>query len=286
MKGDTDSIFLDTSIVIARLVHQPATKKRIRERLSKYDQSVTSLVVKQEFKRRLLKEAQYLLNQLNDKKSFAVVHRHIVDILPPQQARKRNICMEMLSTIFEGAKDPELTERAKRYLRQLLRVGLKDLDRSVDSLVWQLGCACAGYPVEEKVPYRRYEFGPEKCRRVAARCGVISFFEDHLDAVRDILKTLQSIPAGDKSAELNEAERFIDRAVADPSSICTMDPCLRVGDLLIALESLSVESFYTMNGKESQHLCRALNQTLIVRPKNPEHEDVLCQSSAAKWPAF
>ena len=107
-----------------------------------------------------------------------------------------------------------------------------------------------------------------------------------MDVVRDILKTLQSIPAGDKSAELNEAERFIDRAVADPSSICTMDPCLRVGDLLIALESLSVESFYTMNGKESQHLCRALNQTLIVRPKNPEHEDVLCQSSAAKWPAF
>jgi len=81
MKGNADSIFLDTSIVIARLVHSPATKKRISERLGRYQQSVTSLVVKQEFKRRLLKEAQYLLNQLNDKKSFAAVQRHIVDVL-------------------------------------------------------------------------------------------------------------------------------------------------------------------------------------------------------------
>jgi hypothetical protein len=33
-----------------------------------------------------------------------------------------------------------------------------------------------------------------------------------------------------------------------------MDPCLTVGDLLIALESEKIPVFYTINAKESQYL--------------------------------
>ncbi|MGH9855164.1 MAG: hypothetical protein ACREBD_35475, partial [Blastocatellia bacterium] len=111
-----DQVFLDTSIQIARWIREREMKDRIAGRIKQYDSSATSLVVRQEFKRRLLKEARYLLNQLNHKGSLKKVQRHIVSILPPQQQRKRNICLEMLTVLFEKADDAERTERAKRYL--------------------------------------------------------------------------------------------------------------------------------------------------------------------------
>jgi len=98
------AVFLDTSIQIARVVHSPETKERVAACVNGFEQSVTSDVVRQEFKRRLLKEAQYLLNQLNKRQSYAKVLRHITDVLPPQQGRKRNICLELLETIWNYSK--------------------------------------------------------------------------------------------------------------------------------------------------------------------------------------
>ncbi len=82
-----NAVFLDTSIQIARIVHNEEIKVRIAWRISQYDLTVSSEVVKQEFKRRLLKEAQYLLNQLNRLTSLQKVMRHVIDNLPPQQNR-------------------------------------------------------------------------------------------------------------------------------------------------------------------------------------------------------
>jgi hypothetical protein len=55
---------------------------------------------------------------------------------------------------------------------------------------------------------------------------------------------------------------------------------------MIAMESAGVPVFYTLNSNESQHLCRALKQTLVVRPKNPEHEDLVCLDTNGVWPEF
>jgi hypothetical protein len=276
MKTDKDAMFLDTSIVIARAVHSPEMKARINERLKAYNTLVSSLIVKQEFKRRMLKEAQYLLKQLNDKGSYGRVLRHVTDVLPPQQARKRTICLQMLVTIFEGATDEELTERAQRYLRQLMRVGLSDFINSVDHIVWQSGCACSNYPVAEEVPYKRYNLGPEKCSRVASHCGITAFLSDErLPQMKAILDYLKAMPLAEKSSEIQGTEAFLEIALANPEKVSLSNPCLTVGDLLIALESAGIGFFYTLNREESQHFCLVLKQSLIVRPKNPKHEDVI-----------
>ncbi len=192
----------------------------------------------------------------------------------------------MLMVVFERGTDKELTERARRYLRQLLRAGLADFTNSVHHVVWQSGCACSYYPVTEVVPYKRYDFGPIKCSRVSNRCGIDELFELQRDAAELILAKLRGIAVGKKSAEILKIEGFLERALHDTGSIHSMDPCLTVGDLVIALESANVDFFYTLNGKESQHLCRILNQSLIVRPKNPEHEDVVCLNSDDAWREF
>lgn len=282
-----NEIFLDTSIIIALMFHSPEMKQRIRERLKQHPFSVSSLVVQQEFKRRILKEAQYLLNQLNDKGSFKKVKRHVIDYLVYDH-RKRNICLDMLETIFEdavdGITDAELTERARRTLRTLLRVGIADMQTIVNHIIWESGCACANSKIREKVPYKRYDFGSDKCSKVKERCGIETFLDAKEKELRAILERLKVIKK--KSFELQKAEKFIETILGNFSSAADLDPCYTVGDLIIALESAEIPIFYTLNSKESQHLCRALNQDLIVRKKNPIHEDIVCKSSDSKWAEF
>lgn len=277
------TVFIDTSIAIARTVHDSSVKSRIQARLDSYDEAVTGLVVKQEYKRRLLKEALYLLNQFNDKGSYQAVIRHVINYLPHQQGRKKQICLQMLTNNFPMASDRELTERAMRYLRTLLRTGLTDFMDSVDQVYWQSGCACSNQPIRERIKYKRYDFGSDDCVKIADKCGILNFFKTYPDEVRAILALLKSLPASSKSEELKNAEKFIEDYTADPDSIYSMNPCLTVGDLVIALESIGVENFYTLNSKESQHLCRALEQNLIVRPVNPVHEDKVFLKTENQW---
>jgi hypothetical protein len=129
--------------------------------------------------------------------------------------------------------------------------------------------------------------GPEKCSRLpAGTCGIAAFLTAQKEACGEILKKLKSLPKDQKSQELREAERFLEFWLLKPDKVSQKDPCLTVGDLLIALESVGVECFFTLNSKESQHLCRALGQSLIVRPINPEQLDIVCEKEQEQWPAF
>lgn len=279
------AVFLDASIQIARAIREEAQRDRIAERIRLYDISVTSLVVKQEFKRRLLGDAQYLLNLLNRKNSYEAVRAHVTNVLPKQQNRKRTICLNLLAQAYHGRDDADLTERARRMLRAFMLTALDAFDK-VGHLIKDSGCACASYPVTEVKPYKRYQFGPNKCSVLGGVCGVVAFLKDQEANLSAILQKLQGIPDQEKSPELRKAEDFIRKALDDPEQAQAEDPCLTVGDLMIALESVKIPHFYTMNGKESQHLCKALGQTLIVRRNNPEHDDVVCQSADANWPRF
>jgi hypothetical protein len=97
---------------------------------------------------------------------------------------------------------------------------------------------------------------------------------------------LQGIPARRKSAELQKAQQFLEKIEKKAEEAGEDDPCLSVGDLMIALEAAGVSCFYTLNSKESQYLCRALDQTLVVRPLAPLKDDVVCDRAESQWPLF
>lgn len=278
------AVFLDTTIQIARFVHSPSLKQLIEGKIRFFHVSVTSLVVKQEFKRRLLREAKYLLDLLERKQSFKRALRHVTDVLPSQQGRKRNICLEMLLVVFEDSDDADLTERAVMYLNDLLATGLDEFEALVDKVMTDSGCLCARTPIRRVG--KRYEFGTDACSRLSSQCGICEFLEGRRDHLTRIQTALDSLPENVKTDELREAHDFIDAFFAAPDKIRRRNPCLTAGDLLIALESIRIPWFYTMNGKESQHLCRALGQSLIVRPINPEREDIVCADTPGAWPSF
>jgi len=267
------AVFLDTTIQIARFVHSPEIKSRVAQRLGQYNVTVTSSVVKQEFKRRLLREASYLLETLARLGSYGRVMRHVTDVLPPQRNRKRNICIQALETVDENDTDVDRTDRMKFYLRSLLTDGLSQFDESVNSVLAGCGCALAKAPIREVRKYERYDFGTDKCSRAKGQCGVIEFLRKNVVPLRNILGRLTGLSSKDKSDELRQAEEFIKSVLADAQCARELNPCSVVGDLLIAIESASIPVFYTMNRAESQHLCPALGQRLVVRPRNPDKPD-------------
>jgi hypothetical protein len=280
-------LFLDTSIQIARHVHGPKTKEAINRRLSQHSRHVTSLVVRQEFKRRLLKEADYLLRLLQRFNSFGEVHQHVIRLFGPWHARKRNICLQTLGQIHGGSDDAEQTERLRLYLRSLLVTGLRRFDQMVDEVREDSNCACARLEITEKAKLRRYEFGTDRCSQTRpGTCGIGQFLAQRLELAGKILGYLQSLPADRKSNEIKNAEKFLSTIAGQTEQAQKQDPCLTVGDLLIALESAGVLHFLTLNGVESQHYCRVLEQTLIVHPVDPTKTETVCPVDSPQWPEF
>jgi len=279
-------LFLDTTIQISRFIREQEFKEKIKMQLSNFEQIVTSLIVLLEFKRRLLGEAIYLLNLLNDKQSYQKVRRHIENILQPQQRRKKQICLNILSTVFEEASDSELTERAKQYLRMLIKHGVYRFKKSINILIENSGCECAKMPIIEKEPYKRYELNVSMCRKLIQQnkgCPLENFIRRNLEILRELLNYLQTFPPNEKSEEIERSERFIQDVINNPGDIIKERPCYTVGDLLIALESKEIENFYTMNWSESKFFCDFFNQNLILRPNNPNNEDEIFPRELKPW---
>lgn len=281
-------LFLETSIQIARHVHGPRTKQAINQRLARHSRHVTSLVVRQEFKRRLLKEAEYLLRLLHRYHSFDEVQQHVIQLFGswPSRVRKRNICLQTLAQVHGGS-DAERAERLGLYLRSLLVQGLRRFDQMVDEVRADSNCTCARSEIIEKEPLRRYEFGKDKCSQtLPGSCGIQPFLAHRQEWVRIILAHLRSLPSDKKSNEIKTAEQFLEKLVARPNQVQQDNPCLTVGDLIIALESVGSSHFLTLNGVESQHYCRVLEQTLIVHPVDPTKPEIVCPVEASQWPEF
>jgi hypothetical protein len=285
-----DPVFIDTSIQIARKIHRPEIQNAISIRLLKHDQIVSSLVVRQEFKRRLLKEAIYLLKQLNERKSFQKVMRHVADSLPPAHQRKKQISLDLLMTVDEEDSDADRFDRARLMLRDLIKNGISTAEAHLTKVNTDLGCACGMQPITERKPFERYEMGGDRCSQFIGRCGIRTFLENNREILMRIRDYLAAIPEsedkGGKTPELVRAEQFIQTFLDEPGDVEKLDPCLKVGDLLIALESIGCKTFYTLNAKESQHLARVLSQSLIYRPPNSDHAEVECEAETAEWPKF
>ena len=272
------AVFLDTSIQIARFFHGPQMRDKIEKRIACFDISTSSLVVRQEYKRRIMKEAKYLLGQFRQRGSFNEVRRWVDTVLSPKANRKRNICVDLLDTMGESVdareSDQEKSERAILLLESLLEYGMSDFDDSVDHIVDASGCACGKHSIRVD-PDGRVSLGKDKCSQVASECGVAEFLAKNRDKLKLIHDTLGRASPDDLTEELERSRAFMEKVLSDSGSIEDSDPCSKVGDLLIALESQDIKTFYTVNKKESRLLCPCLGQVLIIRPTNYEDDDIV-----------
>lgn len=278
------AIFPDTSIHIARLLREPEMKKIIEQRLASYNLVVSSSVVVQEFKHRVMPEAIYLINQLNLRGSYQKVLRHVNHVLPVQMERKRQICFGMLDKIFEtvgNVDDSELTERAKRYLHTLLKHGIAYFKRKLGHVIPGTECYLSKLPIKVKERYKNYESIEKKCSKVSHLCRVTDFLKEKMDLCKQLLEYLSTLQ--NKTKELESTLEFLRGFIANPDAIHGKNPCYCVGDLLIALESNNIPDFYTMNYKESKFFCDVLDQNLIVLHNNPDKLESVYSKNSKPW---
>ncbi len=288
----TELLFLDTSVHIARLFHGPAQRSRIESRAAAYLRC-SGLVCRQEFKRRILKTAEYLLVALDEHNGFGNTHAYMTRLIQNLHHKRRaTICLNLLAQAT-GSTDQEKTDRLRVKLRTLILTGLSEFDDWLDSPARASGCGCGrGNVRERKLQTGRkvFDIGGDKCNQLGAgQCGIVAFLASRSTERTAIRTHLASLPTDKRSRELAEAEAFLAAVEPDPNVATANNPCLKVGDLIIALESAAVgaTNFYTMNGKESQHLCKPLDQTLIVRRPDPREGDIVCsRDDATNWPDF
>jgi len=261
-------------------------RDRISLELSKFDKRVSSSVPLQEFKRRVLHELVYLLAKLDQTQSYQKTLDHVTSVVPQQQNRKIRICLPLLHQLLPGETDAELTERARRYFRFLLMNGEKQFLIGLDSMLAGLKCFWSRAEIVEKRRYKKYVLTGTRCSKTNGKCEIGEELHRVIAVCKALHEFLVALPNDRMTAELKNARDFLDRLVNGTalSQIHGEDACLKCGDLLIAIESASVQNFYTMNYRESQAFCDFFNQNLTVRPNNPANPDLVHTVSSKPWP--
>jgi hypothetical protein len=280
-------VFIDSSIHVARTIREQPMRAKIDFWLAGYRLKATSSVALQEFKRRVLKDLAYLLVKLDQTGSYQRTLDYVTSVLPSLQQRKKAICLPILHQLIQPpASDEELTERTRLYLRSLVVNGENDFAQSFDSVLNSIDCYWAKYPIREKKRYKEYDFGGNKCSKTKNLCRVKTSLEGMTTKLKSLLDFLNGLPTNRRTNELESARTFLDGILNQDGikNVHDDDPCLKFGDLLIALESKDIPVFYTMNYRESQAYCDVQGQELAIRPNDPvKNEDVHSQGSKP-WP--
>lgn len=268
------AIFLDTTIQIARFLGPPDVKHKIKQQLCCANLTVTSLVVRQEWKRRLLTDARYVLDILRRKRlDVGATLRQIKSKLQgPQNARKFSICLDIIASGFDGRNEiTDAGERLENLCVMMLEDGLSLFDHDIH-IIRDSGCGCASVDVTTNT-LGQYEIGPRKCTTAPHGCGISEFFDAKKAEIANIAEYLRTIPTDSKSSEIDKAEALIDDWMQNAVTLTELSPCLSIGDLVIAIESSGIPIFYTSNIRESKHLTRSLKQNLVILNNNSEEAD-------------
>lgn len=276
-----EPIFADTSTVIASELHSPKVKRLVSDRLTQHSIAVISNVVRREFVRRVLREARYLIENLEREKSYVEVF-HKVRRLFGKHDRKRNICLDLLARSFPNSSDAEAAEACRLHLRNLIQFGDKLLVKKFELLPGD-SCSLGKQPVlmrTTRTNKTKCDFGPKNCESTE-KCEIRKLLDAKRPTIRKINTRLKReaiarTANGEKlTKELAAILDFSSQFLASKRFSAKLNnPCDRVADMLIALESEEIPNFATLNFKESLLLCEVLKQTLFVLPTNPDKSEV------------
>lgn len=270
------AIFIDTSVQLLRFIGSKEIKAQINTTLSGFGFSVTSLVVRQEFKRRFLTEVRYVRdalekNALDPSNTLRYINKKLSN---QYNRRKLSICLDILaSSSFRGHPLPDIGQKCHVLLSRWEEFGLDLFDASVGQVVRYSGCGCGASSKQ----------GPMKCS-VIKTCKVNEFISARPHQAKHLLDFLKNATSLAKTAEIQKAEATLDAWLNSGTLPDSDNPCLTVGDLIIALESHGIPAFYTQNARESQFFCNAHRQTMIVQ--RDTGDEVRLAADRSEWPPY
>jgi hypothetical protein len=284
-----DALFIDTSIAISRYTGGRRATKLIESRRDQHT-VVGGLVGRQEFRRRLIGDAIYLYKLVREEGIESATRQLGRLAGMPHQKRKVSICLALMADI-NGATETDRSDALCAKLNFLITAGLGWYEKWLDVFRRDSGCGCAVNNVSKKTTKAGtvdFSVKPIRCSKLPeGNCTVSHFLASmagEREAIRRELARIQIEEPQRLTSELDKAAKFLDVLEDGSTSPESCEPCLKHGDLLIALESVAAKcrSFYTLNRRESEHLCRALGQVLIVHPADSSRPEEVIPPSAPK----
>ena len=263
-------VFLDTSIHCSRLKGS-LFQERISRVCRLFDWKATCTYTKVEYGNVVLAQAEYYLRRIDEDGSLEKTLDFIGNVLPHQLHPKKVVWSFNLLKKHYGANEAECTERARLYLRRLMKLGCAFVEESCDRPLQNgTGCYWAKYGVHKRRDGRLVWRSPV-CKRDRKKCRLDDFFTENGELFRQIKAAIDALPDEDKSRQLRDFSIVIDEALRNPTILLDYRAgCLRLADAIIAVESSGYKSMFSQNHKESKLLTSVLGQAFYYLPPNAE----------------
>jgi len=263
-------VFLDTSIHCSRLKGSDF-RERISQVCCLFPWKATCTYTKVEYGNVVLAQAEYYLRKMDELGSLGKTLDFIGNVLLHRSHPKKVVWAFNLLANHLGVDDAERTERARLYLRRLMKLGCAFVEESCDRPL-QNGTDC--YWAKCGVHQRRdgsLEWRSPVCKRDRKKCRLDDFFTENEELFRQIKAAIDALPDQDKSGQLRDFSEVIDESLRNPTILLDYRAgCLRLADAIIAVESSAYKSMFSQNRKESELLTSVLGQAFYYLPPNPE----------------
>jgi hypothetical protein len=277
------NVFVETSVFIASHCHSPEQAKKIEDYFGTGSglSKVSSLVVRQELKRRMLGDLDYLYRTLVRHNSYQKTYHHLVQLAGhPHHGNRARIGLGFLGRLPEESNDDKF-DRLKARLRRYIISILPTFDGWLDRLETGSGCSCGQFNPRETTKNGKttFEIGNIRCSEELL-CPVGDFVSRSKHHCDQIATGLRHGSALNERAQIQDMLRFLAETNNPDFQAAEHDPCYTVGDLLITLESLAAKCavVYTMNRKDFIPLCTSVGLTariLFHDPDKPDEENQL-----------
>ena len=248
-------VFVETTIQIQRLLHDPLTYDTIQDTLQSC-QTVSSTYVWMKVQRTLGQDYQYLIELLLTKQPTTLAHllRHLGAGQQLYSSRRLQRMLHIMAYWLEQLNTAtiEPIETAYQLKRQRRRLLQQTFFEQIDEVVNPT--ACDLIQPDYVVPTG----GRMSCRRETARCAL----HELLDQNREAIQRLQGDGTALNALETNTKQALIDSA-ADFTLAKGERNCWALGDLIITLECPADALLWTTNTRHFEPLCKALGKRLF-----------------------
>jgi hypothetical protein len=256
---------LDTSIQMERCKHSSKADPA-NSYVRSLKVSTTSTYARIEFFRAWVQRLAYLHAILMDAKDLGDVFRLLEDrLVDPRHQRQFKTSFQALTASMEVSESQSLSAKAalirtRKHLQEMVMGWSAWWQNSVTSTYD--GTACVRATVQPRVRSSGHlDVTVHQCRRDSIECCIDKFFVRYQDQFSAVVTEISRISESSKS--LKEAAVEVAKAMNDPQHLCDDRVCRNIGDLIIAIDSGSVQLLVANNHRDWAPISRALQKNLV-----------------------
>lgn len=276
-----DSLFLDTTILVAQTVKEPVLSKVT---VQACDRSTWFLGAAEyavlEYHNAVIRRIGHLLKLLDRYRHVTEVREHIDRITGASRSgRQAQISREVMykvefhlekrfDPVFPRTSDREFqearAEAASAFLKGFRRSWLRKLRSLVDH--WARDTCCYWVGLLESTRGHGFEGAQVDCSRHSIRCGLVPFLSSVGAQLTAIESVIAALATPERTPELDNLGRAIGRFKKDPESAADYKTgCRCFADALHVLEAGNFSTIYSMNYKEFGPLCKAVGKGFLFQ---------------------